>query len=163
MWGIKFDVLSKPNLLKNIVAPIFHLNDFYIFGDLVHWPIPVIVLDQQPPYRPSHIKLCNNRPIFNEVMVWYRAADTMTHTHACTRARAHTHTHTRALAYKQQRYNGRNNGSVILYQEPLMNLRRTLLEWFLASNKKFSLHSLVICSPLWKYVLIRMVDTLSIC
>ena len=50
---------------------------------------------------------------------------------------------------------------MVLSQEPLMNLGRTLLESFcLALDKKLSFHSLVICSPVWNYMLIRMVEHL---
>ena len=54
-------------------------SDFYVFGDRDIWPILVIFLDNADTILGYlHIKLCNNKPAFNEVMVWYRAADIST-------------------------------------------------------------------------------------
>ena len=47
--------------------------------DLFPWYFVVRII---PGYL--HIKFCNNRPTFNEVMVWYRAADTQIHTYRHT-------------------------------------------------------------------------------
>ena len=67
--------------VKNILAQIGHLYDVSFpsyqrvinnFVDLDLWPIPVILPDNAdiiPGYL--HIKLCNNRPTFNEVIVWH--------------------------------------------------------------------------------------------
>ena len=58
---------------------------FLNFGDLDLWPICMIFLDNAciiPGYL--HMTFCNNRPTFNEVLMWYRAVDSQTHSHTHT-------------------------------------------------------------------------------
>ena len=100
-WKVCYDdkncvmTLNTSGLSKksNILALILYFCDesfpsyqrlcvFHNIGDLDLWPIPVIYLQNAgiiPCYL--HVNLCNNQPIFSEVIVWCRAADTQNHRH----------------------------------------------------------------------------------
>ena len=61
---------------------VLELSTIVYFSQLRwSWPFPVIFRDNIKPTWPSylHVKLCNNQPNFNEVTVWYMAANTHIH------------------------------------------------------------------------------------
>ena len=79
---------------QQILTPIWHFYDvslpsyqwLYVKVSQFrwHWPWPLTYssdIAKKIRYYTQlpHIKFCNNRPTYNEVTVWYRAADTQIH------------------------------------------------------------------------------------